>query len=169
MTLKDAPEGQLFSRTYLEHGIPVRDSNRFRTRLVAYFHQKHSEKLYHELDKAIELELGVTVPSSHGIADYTAYFLKAEVRDILDTVSLLARLLGETGDNSGAEAFITFVQRIFEEENLGYRIDAKGGVHYFVDEEFERNRVSAIASVTLPRYAAVAKSLESAFSALDSR
>lgn len=168
MTLEDPPEGQLFSRTYLERGVPVRDSNRFRTRLVAYFHQKHSEKLYHELDKAIELELGVTVPSGSGIADYTAYFLKAEVRDILDTVSLLARLLQERGDHSGAKAFITFVQRIFEEENLGYRVDAKGGVHYFVDEEFERNRVATLNGLDNPQYSGARDAYEAAYRHMDS-
>jgi hypothetical protein len=169
MTVRDAPEGQLFSRTYLERGIPSRDSKRFRTRLAAYFHQKLAETLYDLLHKAIERELGVDVPSTHGIADYSTYFSKVEVRDVLDTISLIARLLRDRGDNSVAEAFISFVQRSFEEENLGYRVDAKGGVHYFIDEEFERNRVSAIASTTSPKYAAVAKALESAFSALDAR
>ena len=57
--------------------------------------------------------------------------------------------------------------RAFDEESLGYRVDPKGSVHYVVDEEFERNRVSAISSLVSPRYAAVAASLELAFSQLD--
>jgi hypothetical protein len=60
------------------------------------------------------------------------------------------------------------VSRIFQEENLGYRVDRKGGVHYAVDAEFERNRASAVRSLGGDRYAAALEHFEAAQTALDS-
>jgi hypothetical protein len=165
MAKGDAPSGQLFSRVYLERSTPVRDSKRFRTRLTGYFYEKISDSAHRLADK-IRTELGVQVPWLHG-PDFEKFFQQAEVRDVLDTVSLVVAVLDENHKYSQIEPWIAFVQRAFDEESLGYRVDSKGGVHYVVDEEFERNRVSAIASLTLPNFASVAKSLENAFSQFD--
>jgi hypothetical protein len=168
MSKKEIREGQLFSRTYLEHGEPTRDSKRFRTRIQAYFNEVLAEHIEVNLANLIGSQLGVTVAWHQGYLNFQDFFSNAELRDILDTISLITKLLQmESGE--GAKLWMEFVKDVFEEENVGYRIDPKGGVHYLVDEEFERNRVSAIASITSPKYAAVMRALELAFSALDAR
>ena len=167
MATKEIPTGELFSRVYLERTAPVRDSPRFRTRLDGFFYQN----LYDhrgQLSDEITTELGVSLNTTFGGGpDLTLFFATAEIRDILDTISLITRILQGRNYYGLCNRWIKFVQRTFDEESLGYRVDSKGGVHYVVDEEFEINRVSAIAALTLPKYAAVTKALESAFSALD--
>ncbi|TPN40041.1 hypothetical protein FKO01_02275 [Mesorhizobium sp. B2-3-3] len=89
---------------------------------------------------------------------------KVELRDTLDVITLVARYL--EGKSLLAE-FISEARRIFSEEQVRYRIDDRGGVHFAVDSEFERMRVSTVAELALPRYQGVKSLFEGAFSALD--
>lgn len=52
---------------------------------------------------------------------------------------------------------------------MAYALDDKCGVHYFVDEEFERNRVSALGCLTSGRYAGVRAAFDDAHKHLDSQ
>jgi hypothetical protein len=61
----------------------------------------------------------------------------------------------------------THVARAMPEENVGYIVDDECVVHYFVDQEFERNRVSVLAVLDSPRYAAVRTAFENAYGHLD--
>jgi hypothetical protein len=60
------------------------------------------------------------------------------------------------------------MRRGLSEENLGYKVDSQCGVHFFVDEEFEKNRTASIACLSQPKFSAALSAFESAFSALDS-
>jgi hypothetical protein len=51
------------------------------------------------------------------------------------------------------EPWLQNIQSIFQEENVGYRLDRAGGVHFYVDEEFARNRAGVIAALGPVRYA----------------
>ena len=51
---------------------------------------------------------------------------------------------------------------------MGYRLDEQCGVHFFVDEAFERSRQSIIPAFGQARYAGVLTAFEGAYSALDS-
>jgi hypothetical protein len=51
---------------------------------------------------------------------------------------------------------------------MGYRLDEKCGVHYFVDEEFERNRYSTLSALESPRYNASRDAYDMAYKYLDS-
>jgi hypothetical protein len=42
--------------------------------------------------------------------------------------------------------------RIFEQENVSYRVDSQGGIHFLHDEEFVRNAQATIAGLNAPRY-----------------
>jgi hypothetical protein len=66
-----------------------------------------------------------------------------------------------------ADAWRGFVERTLREENLAYSLDELCGVHYFVDEEFERNRVSVLRAAGAPRYSGVLAAFQSAHSHLD--
>jgi hypothetical protein len=60
-----------------------------------------------------------------------------------------------------------FAGYAMREENVGYRVDENCVVHYFVDQEFERNRVSVLAVLDSPRYTAVKTAFEDAYGHLD--
>ena len=64
------------------------------------------------------------------------------------------------------DAWRAFVARVFTEENLTYRVDAKCGIHPRVDQEFDRNRVFAIECLADPRYAAARHAADDAFDQL---
>lgn len=51
---------------------------------------------------------------------------------------------------------------------MGYRLDEECGVHYFVDEEFERNRMGTLAGLNSPLLANARQAYEDAFRHLDS-
>jgi hypothetical protein len=108
---------------------------------------------------------------------YSEYFLKtAEIRDVLDSITVIWKALHVLGGGRGmsfsadaikAPQWLAFVRRVIQEENLGYRVDDQGGVHYFVDEEFERCRISALSCLNEPQYGAVRTIFDQAYQKLD--
>ncbi|MCE1236836.1 MAG: hypothetical protein LWW93_10815 [Hyphomicrobiales bacterium] len=87
---------------------------------------------------------------------------KAELRDLLDGITVVARNVGYNLDN-----FITEVRRIFSEEKVRYSIDKLGGVHLSVDSEFEQAKISAIRNLNSSRYQNVKFHFEAAYTYLD--
>jgi len=61
-----------------------------------------------------------------------------------------------------------FVSKVLREENLGYILDKKGGVHFYIDEEFERNRFSTLLMIDKQKYVAVRSAYEDAYRHFDS-
>lgn len=167
MTSDEPPVGELFSKIYIERGKPQRDSIRFRRRLAYYVHE-HLEQSGKLIASMLRQELGAIVSNTFfGPTSIHTFFVDAELPDILNAITLLWRVLTKSGYNTRAEGWLRFVQRVIAEENLGYRVDEKAGVHYFVDEEFERNRTATIQCLANPKYAAVASEFESAYQKLD--
>lgn len=167
MDNEDTPVGKRFSHLYMERGEPQKDSKRFRKRLSAYFNEHLDASFNSSVVKAIEQELGVDVPVlGVGYRSFELFFDKSELRDVLDSITVISNVLNYSIHYFPGWA--KFVQRVFKEENLGYRLDGKGGVHYFVDEEFERNRFFALSCLTDSRYAAVATAFEDSYQKLDS-
>lgn len=161
-----------FSQLYLERGAPARDSVRFRNRLGSYFEQYLPGRA-RACIADIERETGVKVPPL-GI---TKFFRDAEIRDVLDAITIIYSALlapkyvnGEfqfvTTDES--EGWLLFVSRALHEENVGYQVDERGSVHYHIDEEFERNRASALAVLDAPALNGVRAAFEDAYRHLDS-
>jgi hypothetical protein len=143
-------EGKRFTFLYLERGLPQKDSVRLRKRLSAFYwdhlHQYHKDNIR----RIIEKELGVDIPWNGAIGYSVADFLKScELRDLLDSVTLIYRAVYEANYRSNAEEWMRFVARALAEENVGYRLDGKCGVHFFVDEEFNQNRIACIASLSI--------------------
>jgi hypothetical protein len=63
-------------------------------------------------------------------------------------------------------SWLSEVSRIFSEENVHYRVDTKGGVHFYFDEEFSHNQAAAIAVLNGSRYVNALRSFEGALAAL---
>lgn len=165
--MRDAiPVGRRFSHLYVERGEPIPDGQRMRLRL--------GESCPHEngLSDYLRRELGVVVrPRTAGYGGNCgvdiSFFRDEALNDVLDTVTLVRRFLMGEGRAVAARAWVATVRRVFEEENVGYRIDDEGGVHFFVDQAFEAHRLATLASLNGPRYANTLAEFERAFRALD--
>jgi hypothetical protein len=159
-------EGIRFSLIYLERSTPFKDSKRFRNRLAAFF-RKELDKYSFEIFNIIKTETGAEIPRSPVALGIPDFFKENELRDVLDAITLIYS--GIPNDYShNDKKWKDFVERVFKEENLGYKLDSKCGVHYFVDEEFERNRFSALSILMKPQYAGIRAAYEDAYRYMDS-
>lgn len=161
-------EGKRFSLVYLDRSTPLKDSQRFRNRLAAYhnenFHYNHNEMIA----KAILRETGAEISYEHRGYNLAKFFKNNELRDILDSITLIFQALKNSGYDVSAENWMKFVARVLSEENIGYRLDSKCGVHFHVDEEFERNRFSTLTLLEDPKYLALRSAYEDAYRHMDS-
>lgn len=186
---KAAPIGELFARLYVERGAPVQDSSFFRNRLDAYLQANHY-KDYAEISTYLKQEAGLIVATAYlekyssVFFNFSDFFSKTRIEFVLNAITLIWRYLvskypewvksGEPASPYGyaypmAQAWRTFVSRVMREENMAYTLDEKCGVHFVVDEEFERNRVSVLKCLEAPRYAGVRAAFEGAHHYLDAQ
>ncbi len=152
--------GKRFSLVYLDRGSPTQDSQRFRNRLAAYYWEYLNKDYKTEITNAMKREAGIEVPY-HSVSGYSPseVLKKGELRDVLDSITLIHEvplphplLKQQAGYKNHAQNWLSFVSKVLHEENVGYSLDASCGVHYFVDQEFERNRASKLAVLNNPRY-----------------
>jgi hypothetical protein len=153
--INDAPQGQLFSRTYLKRGEPIADSARMRSRLYALVKKLE----WHDGADDIHSETGTQLKYIGYGYDWDHFFKTAVIRDVLDSVTLLTRRFRPK---------IADIRRIFQEENVHYTVDDIGGVHFFVDAEFAASRASALGVLSGVRYENVRIEFEKGYTALDS-
>src|SRR3989338_1104213 len=162
-------EGQRFSLIYLERSGPVRDSTRFRNRLAAYYLDHLHENFKGPICKIIVKETGAEIRFIMGWGyDLENFFKKNDLRDVLDSITLIYQVVKTSGLTSLADNWKGFVARVLQEENLGYQLDSRAGVHYLVDEEFERNRYSTLSVLDDPKYSNVRAAYEDAYRHMDS-
>lgn len=157
-----------FSQLYLDKGPLTRDSARFRNRLSAYFVDRfhtHYNGLACEL---FEKETGAKVPRRGVSAAFSNVFLEAELRDVLDAVSIVFQVIKSRNDNFSSRDWVVFVERCMREENLAFRVDSEGTVHFYEDQEFEANRISTLALLDKPEYLSIKNAFESAYRYMDS-
>jgi len=162
-------EGMRFSLLYLDRSEPLKDSKRFRNRLAAYYWESLDK--YHEkrITHSIQLEIGAELPFIVASYSVPEFFKKNELRDLLDSITVIYKTLVSSNLQESADKWKGFVSRALSEENLGYQLDEKCGVHYFVDEEFERNRFSTLIALDNPRYSAVRTAYDMAYQYLDAQ
>jgi hypothetical protein len=157
-------EGKKFSQVYLDKGKPVNDSKRMRNRISAiYWDMLHSYE--NDIVKIIHKETGAKVPFGPYSYSFSVFIENCDIRDLLDSITLIFQYLLDSGRSRVATQWHQFVTRVFKEENLGYRLDEKGGVHFFIDQEFERNKSALLAC--LSSQPAVQDSFENTYSFLD--
>lgn len=168
MEKESQSDGTPFSRTYSKRGELQRDSLRFRDRLGAYC-SEHLEGRKAEIVSILHQELGLDVPVVRiGYYSITEFFRTSDLRDVLDSITHIWRVLMKGRSPDMAYCWLEFVQRVFEEENLGYRVDGEGRVHHSVDGEIERDRLATLRCLEDPRYAGVAAAFKAALQKLDS-
>ena len=152
-----------FSRLYLRPSDPVQDSTRARYRLAALFREpiftEHAESLaaYAGRESGIPLSM-----EGRYSAQWNQFIRECRIADLLDIITTIYRYLFWHVGEEIAHRWRDGVRKIFSEEKLRYQIDDVGGVHPAVDQEFQRNVVSAIAAVRSPRYQKISELIENA-------
>jgi hypothetical protein len=143
-----------YSQLYIERGKPAQDSERFRRRLCLFVERELSEsagKIVAEIEWT-----GAVVPSLPSVygpsayANLRSYFEKATVPDLLDAITIVLQVLRPP--NPKGTKWQEYVERVFREENLTYRLGSDGIVHPHIDQEFEANRAAAIETLNSPKF-----------------
>ncbi len=171
------PIGQRFSLTYVERGTPERDTTRFRLRLREKFNQLiDGVEGANAFGSYLVAETGASVKQSGGYYWPDEIFNDGSMRDVLDTITcfydfsnlLAAPYRGALSHaTQKALAWRSHVERCLVEENMGYRLDEKCGVHYHVDAAFEASRIATIAVLAHPMFANARSNFEDACRHMD--
>ena len=156
--MSERPSGKRYSHLYIERGKPISDSARARRRIAATasaiaFGGHTPSGTYDALRKALTMELGVQV--GRNLDDF---LIKCDILDFLDSISVIFGRLPSRVE----QAFLSQAVRIFREEHLAYEIDAKGGVHPLIDDEFSLAKRATIAALADKKFAVVLSHFEAA-------
>jgi hypothetical protein len=170
MTTNLPPKGQRFSHVYVARGEPTQDSQRMRRRIASLIGAIRDLGYETGFDKRAEEKLGIATPSSSS-STWTGLLAKWDLADVLDLVTVAYRFLEQrlrTGffQMAAPDRWLTGVQEIFDEENVHYTVDDRGGVHFKFDKEFAANAAAAIAALQSPRYANARDNHEKSLAAL---
>jgi hypothetical protein len=162
-----ATPGDRFSQLYIAKGAPVQDSARARIRCGAEFEVYVDDKYFGDailssLAYTLNTELAAKLPQPYYVVHIARYWEKCPLPDFLDSLTFAFRAVAEHKVADYAKAWPAFIGRVFHEENLGYKIDSKGVVHYRVDEEYESNVSSALTALDAAKYSAVRTAFERA-------
>ncbi len=149
-------EGELFARNYLRSTTKLADSLKARKRIAARFLESMSYEQLNRFPSTVKGELGVDYPQGTGWR-HNAFWETAEIGDFLSAITLWLRQRYDQ---------LTSVRRIFEQENLHYRIDDKGGVHFLVDVEFSSAVETTLAGLERPQFTAARAALQEGLKAL---
>lgn len=161
----------IFSKTYLK--VPagsVADSKRLRARLAAFYleligRQPHEQVTPHFI-QTFERETGAIVTRGVNGPRVDDVFHKAELRDLLDAVTIMAFAASRGHSNKLRDDWIAFCKRAFQEEGLPYRVDDDGSVHYLVDTVFQETADATIAALADARFGAVLRHVNTALAEL---
>jgi len=173
MTDATAPEGRRFSHNYMQRADLLPDGKRMRRRLGTLIGAQNLDGFA----MVLASELGINLDQIRGkYPSYWPEFLEeVDLRDCLDTITIRHHNLApHYYDDDGAESakmrakFLSEVRRIFREEQISYRVDDLGGVHFLVDTAFEQSRVAVLSGLGKARYEAARTLFEASMCALDS-
>ncbi|WP_025898023.1 hypothetical protein [Sneathiella glossodoripedis] len=163
--------GGLYAQNYIQAGAPLKDNPRMRFRLSKLFEKvaSHRREDAWEFGNLVEAELGLPVLRSGVEGRYFPYEEVAnsvEIVDLLHIVTLLYRFSRTNKRYNKIANVRSEIQRIFDECNVGYILDEKGGIHPKFDEEFENVRVTTIRKLNSPEFATERQHVETAERAL---
>ncbi|MGO7297398.1 hypothetical protein ACC677_08635 [Rhizobium ruizarguesonis] len=169
--MTDQPEGQRFSQVYLRRSDLLSDSERMRNRIAVAIVEigDHTDDL-RNFGQRIGREQGVMLGPTNYAHHWQPILKAMDIRDVLDSItSIYNSISGYDGarQTQRRKLFLENCRRIFDEEQVRYRIDDKGGVHFAVDQEFEAARISTIIGLGASRYNGVRALYDEAFAALD--
>src|SRR5690242_8250313 len=121
----------LFSKTYLVEPAGKTDSKRFRARVAARAQQvtQTAPNAVRRFADWVRAECGCAFPRrSPGTYDVEAFFLNADLRDVLDGVTIFSTVMREYRGPQGERSWIEFAARVMREEGLAYEVGDDGAV-----------------------------------------
>jgi hypothetical protein len=148
-----------FSRLYGARGVAAQDNPRARKRVTAALTRMVNDRDYRRgqivgtATALINEELGAEIGDSPYATLIERYLHHCSIPDFLDAITILYLAL-KVDDSDKGRVWLAFVGRVFDEENLCYRLDENGVVHFRVDEEYETNVASLIGSLDGARFGA---------------
>lgn len=157
------PIGQPYSRVYLERGEPTLDSKRVRLRLSSYVLEAFDGNVV-ALRSYIRTRSGLALAGNSSSDAVAAFLDTGPVADVLDAITYIHDALHAGSDR---QHWLQHVEKSFREENMSFTVDRAGGVHPFVDEEFQQNKRSAIAILEAEHLKAVRVAVADAFRHMD--
>ncbi|MEJ8310200.1 hypothetical protein [Agrobacterium larrymoorei] len=154
--MEEGNEGELFTRNYLRRHTKLSDSIKARRRVAACFLASMSADQLNKFPSIVQRELGVDYPYVNGWF-HNGFWQKTDIGDFLSAITLWIR----QAPNQLAEA-----RKILEQEDLHYKIDDKGGIHFLVDAEFSSAVEAALSGLNKPEFTAARAALEEGLKAL---
>lgn len=155
----DGPiDGELFRRNYLRSPVKLADSERARRRLNKLF----SDSIGNNDDafvSRVERRLGLEYPYWNG-PNHDKFWTKAELGDVLSAITIWLQII------KCHPPALKAARDILVQEDLHYRIDDQGGVHFLVDQEFSATVETTIAGLRGPEFNAARHALEAGLSQL---
>lgn len=161
-----------FSQIYLGSGNATDDSPRMRRRIASLAQDLEFD---YSMGRLITSETGVDVHNAEYSWGWEEFYRDCEIRDLLDSLTLAHRHFEIEARNDRGYSFnrkrnalIDRINRIFTEENIAYRMQKDGEIHYSVDREFSKSQASTIAALEPDRYRNALNEFKGAQLALDS-
>lgn len=130
-----------YSRNYHKRENPVPDDARARFRIATYL-EDFTEGRQGLFGRYIERELGIPAISKYDSerVDWKKLVESLDVLDFLDLITAIGKIADRrTVHRDGIKVeynFVDFVQRVFNEQGLAYRIESDCSVHPLVDVIF---------------------------------
>jgi hypothetical protein len=164
----ERPLGQRFSHVYLRRADLLQDSPKARRRIAALLSAMDNDHLLDGISGLVTREIGVDLVFGYDCINWPKSVRALDRAELLDLITIVfGRLtVGRYADPHNAGRFVREVNRIFDEESLHYEVDAKGGVHFKVDQQFAATTAAAIAGLGAPRYANAKAEFERGMEAL---
>jgi hypothetical protein len=166
----NAPEGLRFSQLYMRHPELLPDSQRMRNRLAMHVASSVGSDNLADLKHAIQADQGIILGDARFAYQWPGIYQQIQLRDLLDSVTTGFRTIRHYDPKITARKqrhFLEGCRKIFQEEQVRYRIDEQGGVHFAVDEAFESARALTLAGLSGSRYNGVRSLYDESFAALD--
>ena len=154
-----------YSLLYAVRQAPSQESVKARRRCGAEFRRicdNSSAGQPGSVGERLDVELGAKLIRPTYAYTIAVYWEKCDVEEFLDSLTLVWRDIKERGYHTYADNWIAFVDRVFREEHLSYRMDKDGVVRRRVDEEYEANVATLIEALGEPKYKAVRDAFERA-------
>jgi len=152
---------------YLRPPERAQDSGRARQRVAALLRDRIFTEHAERLAPFISREIGTSLPGEGKYSSQWGEFVReCRTPDFLDIITVVYRYLFWHAGEEIAQWWRDSARRIFAEENLAYVIDDAGGVHPAIDQEFQRNILSAIGALQSPRYQNIGPLIDSALAYL---
>lgn len=155
-----ATDHPLFVYRYMDRAAPRGESARFRVRISAAFPDIAlvRTKVYGDLQS----EAGIKPHTSQWGVSWDHFFTKNPMEEVLTAITITFQQL-KRNRYQIAGGYLSAVARALAEENMGFRIDADGAIHYAVDEVFEGERAALLAVLNAPPFAAAKRAYESVY------